>query len=428
MNSLLNPLLPLHSIRTWPAEAEAAGRAGIVRLRTVALWSLAAACLALQTACSPPKPAAMPTPKVTVQQPQLATVTNWDEYPGHLEAVEMVEIRPRVSGYIDSIHFQDGAEVKAGDLLFVIDPRPYDAEVAVADARRKQAETHLEWTRNDLKRAEGLRGTKAISEEEYDSRSKAVLEAEAALAAAKATGTTAHLNLEYTQIKAPVSGKVGRRLLTVGNFVQLQSNGGAASVLATLVSVDPIYCYFDVEEAAYQKYLSNAKAGDTNGCNLPCELALVNEQGFTHRGRMDFFDNQVNPQTGTIRLRAVFENADRSLVPGMFANLRVLAGPPQQALLVPDVAVQSDLGYKYVYVANADGKVETRPITIGRAHDPMREVLKGLTAQDDVVVNGLMMLRPGIKVEVQRAQGASKVEAENTKAPVEGPSKAKPQI
>src|SRR5262249_27859504 len=151
---------------------------------------------------------------------------------GHLEAVEMVEIRPRVSGYIDSIHFQDGAEVKAGDLLFVIDPRPYEAEVAVAQARRQQAETHLEWTRNDLKRAEGLRGTKAISEEEYDSRNKAVLEAEAALAAAKATGTTARLNLEYTQVKAPVSGKIGRRLLTVGNFVQLQSNGGSASVLA----------------------------------------------------------------------------------------------------------------------------------------------------------------------------------------------------
>jgi RND family efflux transporter MFP subunit len=381
------------------------------------------ACAALFTACSPPKPAAMPTPKVTVQQPQLATVTNWDEYPGHLEAVETVELRPRVSGYIDSIHFQDGAEVKAGDLLFVIDPRPYEAEVAVAQARRQQAETHLEWTRNDLKRAEGLRGTKAISEEEYDSRSKAVLEAEAALAAAKATGTTARLNLEYTQIKAPVSGKIGRRLLTVGNFVQLQSNGGSASVLATLVSLNPIYCYFDVEEAAYQKYLSNAKAGETNGCGVPCELALVNEKGYTHQGRLDFFDNQVNPQTGTIRLRAVFDNADRNLVPGMFANLRVLAGPPQQALLVPDVAVQSDLGYKYVYVADAENKVETRAITIGRAHDAMREVLQGLTAQDRVVVNGLVTLRPGAKVEVQEVRAEARnpnSEVESTKSSTEG--------
>jgi RND family efflux transporter MFP subunit len=398
--------------------------------RTAALLLATAACAALLTACSPPKPAAIPTLKVTVQQPLLATVTNWDEYPGHLEAVEMVEIRPRVSGYIDSIHFQDGAEVKAGDLLFVIDPRPYQAEVDVAQARRQQAETHLEWTRNDLKRAEGLRGTKAISEEEYDSRSKAVLEAEAALAAAKATGATARLNLEYTQIKAPVSGKIGRRLLTVGNFVQLQGSGGSASVLATLVSLDPIYAYFDVEEAAYRAYRSNAKVAEGNGGVVPCELALVDEKDFLHRGRLDFFDNQVNPQTGTIRLRAVFENTDRTLVPGMFANLRVLAGPPQQALLVPDVAVQSDQGYKFLYVADTENKVQRRDVDIGRAHGPLRTVVKGLNPQERVIVNGLVLLRPGAKVEVQEAQAegrSPKSEAENTKAPAEGQPKSKPQ-
>jgi RND family efflux transporter MFP subunit len=397
---------------------------------TLTLCLLPIACAALLTACSPPKPAALPPPKVTVKQPQLATVTNWDEYPGHLEAVEMVDIRPRVSGYIDSIHFQDGAEVKAGDLLFVIDPRPYQADLDQAQARRKQAETHLEWTRDDLKRAEGLRGTKAISEEEYDSRSKAVLEAEAALAAAKANETTARLNLEYTQIKAPVSGKIGRRMLTAGNFVQLQSNGGSATVLATLVSLDPIYCYFDVEEAAYERYRSNARAAETNGGGLPCELALVNEPGFTHRGHLDFFDNQVNPQTGTIRLRAVFENQDRTLVPGMFANLRVLAGPPERALLVPDVAVQSDQGYKFLYVANAESKVERRDVDIGRAHGQLRAVVKGLTPQDRVIVNGLIMLRPGMTVEVQEASSEvrkPKSEAENTKAPNQEQPKSKPQ-
>ena len=254
-------------------------------------------CTAMLTACSPPKPVALPTPRVTVKQPELTTVTNWDEYPGHLEAVEMVEIRPRVSGYIDSIHFQDGAEVKAGDLLFVIDPRPYQAELEQAQARRQQAETHLELVQNDLKRADSLRGTKAISEEEYDSRSKAVRESEAALVAAKANETTARLNLDYTRITAPVSGKIGRRLLTVGNFVQLQSSGGSASVLATLVSLDPIYAYFDVEEEAFQKYRSNARQAEANGGMIPCELALVNEQGFGHRGHLDIFDNQVNPQT-----------------------------------------------------------------------------------------------------------------------------------
>ena len=359
-----------------------------------------------------------------MDSPRLATVTNWDEYPGHLEAVEMVEIRPRVSGYIDSIQFQDGAEVKAGDLLFVIDPRPYQADLDQAQARRQQAETHLQLTRDDLKRAEALRGTKAISEEEYDSRSNAVRESEAALAAAKASEAAARLNLDYTQIKAPVSGKIGRRLLTVGNFVQLQGNGGSATVLATIVSQDPIYCYFDVEEAAYHKYLSNAKVAQANGGSIPCELALVDEQGFCHRGRLDFFDNQVNPQSGTIRLRAVFDNGDRALVPGMFANARVLAGPPEQALLIPDVAVQSDQGYKFVYVAKGDNQVETRSIEIGRAHEPMRAVLKGLTPDDRVVVNGLMMLRPGIKVEVQEA----KSDAKGTEKTAEQPKpEGKPQ-
>jgi RND family efflux transporter MFP subunit len=338
----------------------------------------------------------------------------------------MVEIRPRVTGYIDSIHFQDGAEVKAGDLLFVIDPRPYQAELEQVQARRQQAETHLELARDDLKRAESLRGTKAISEEEYDSRSNAVRESAAALVAAKAIEATARLNLDYTQIKAPVSGKIGRRLLTVGNFVQLQGNGGSATVLATLVSLDPIYCYFDMEEAAYRKYRSNAKTAGADGGALPCELALVNEQGFLHRGHLDFFDNQVNPQTGTIRLRAVFENADRALVPGMFANLRVLAGPPQEALLIPDVAVQSDLGYKYVFVANEENKVETHPIEIGRAHDPLREVLKGLTAQDRVIVNGLMLLRPGVKVEVQGEKSEVRVEKTATEGQAKPTSKPQP--
>jgi RND family efflux transporter MFP subunit len=415
-------------------------------------WLSPALCAAVLTACSPPKAAPLPPPKVTVSPPQLATVTNWDEYPGHLDAVEMVEIRPRIAGYIDSIHFQEGTEVKGGDLLFVIDPRPYQAELEHAQAQRQQAEAHLEWTRNDLKRAEGLRGTKAISEEEYDSRSKAVLEAQASLAAAKASEATARINLDYTQIKAPISGKIGRRLVTPGNFVQLQGNGGSATVLATIVSVNPIYCYFDVEESAFLKYRSSVNAGTSNvtaganatfnvvasgaaplsyqwqfngtnppdsGGGLACELALVNEEGFAHQGRLDFFDNQVNPQTGTIRLRAVFDNGDRTLVPGMFANVRVLAGPPEQTLVVPDVAVGSDQGYKYVFVVNAEDVVNKRDITTGRAHGALRAVLKGLTPEDRVVVNGLMMLRPGAKVVVQTPE--SKAQSEKAAAPTEKP-------
>jgi RND family efflux transporter MFP subunit len=395
-----------------------------LRLINVGLpWLLAALCAAVLTACSPPKAAPLPPPKVTVSQPQLATVTNWDEYPGHLEAVEMVEIRPRVAGYIDSIHFQEGTEVKVGDLLFVIDPRPYQADLDHAQAQRQQAETHLELTRNDLKRAESMRGTKAISEEEYDTRSNAVREAEAALVAARASEATARINLDYTQIKAPISGKIGRRLVTAGNFVQLQGNGGSATVLATIVSVNPIYCYFDVEESAFLKYRSSAKVAETNSGGLVCELALVNEEGFAHRGRLDFFDNQVNPQSGTIRLRAVFENGDRALVPGMFANLRVLADPPVQTLVVPDVAVQSDQGYKFVYVANADDKAEARSIKIGRAHGPLRAVVEGLKPDDRVIVNGLMLLRPGAKVVIQTLE--SKAQSDKAAAPADKPQ-AKP--
>ena len=384
---------------------------------------LAAAGLAALSGCMRQKPpAAAPALKVTVSHPQSMMVTNWDEYPGHIEAVEMVELRPRVSGYLDSIHFEDGAEVKAGDLLFVIDPRPYQAELDRAAAARRQADTHLQWAKDDLKRAEALRGTRAISEEEYDSRNKTAREAEAALAAAEAAEATARLNLAYTRIIAPISGKIGRRLVTVGNLVQSSS---PATMLATIVTQDPIYCYFDVEESAFLKYRNNAKlaaAAEASGA-LPCELQLANESGFGHRGRLDFFDNQVNQNTGTIRLRAVFDNGGRELVPGMFANLRVLDGAPEQALVVPDVAVGSDQGYKFVYVVNAESKSEARYIQTGRAHGSLRTVLKGLTPEDRVVVNGLVMLRPGVKVEAQSQTAtteSSESKSQSPTAKVEG--------
>lgn len=376
--------------------------------RTVYLLIVLAAAVA---SCQPQKPAAPPPPKVTVSQPQSAIVTNWDEYPGHLEAVEMVELRPRVSGYIESIHFQDGAEVKAGDLLFVIDPKPYQADLDHAEALRGQAETHLELVNNDLRRANSLRGTKAISEEEYDSRSKAVREAEAALAAARAAEATARLNLDYTRITSPINGKIGRRLVTAGNLVQMQGNGGA-TLLATIVSLDPIYCYFDVSEEAFVKYCGQthaAQSGPASTLGLPCELGLADDPEFSYRGRLDFYNNEVDSQTGTIRLRATFENAARGLMPGMFARVRIPAGPPEQTLLVPDVAVQSDQGYKFVYIANAENKVETRSIEIGAAQGALRSVRKGLTPQDRVIVNGLLMLRPDIKVDVQTAEAKNPV-------------------
>jgi RND family efflux transporter MFP subunit len=365
-------------------------------------YLLAALAAGLCSCSHPPAPAA-PPPRVSVSLPHRDTVTNWDEYPGHIEAVETVELRPRVTGYLESIHFQDGAEVKAGDLLFVIDPKPYQAELERTQAQQREAETRLELARNDLKRADALRGSRAMSEEEYDSRSKAVREAEGALGAAAAAQSAAQLNLDYTRITAPISGKIGRRLVTVGNLVQTQGNGGA-TVLATIVSLDPIYCYFDVEEGAFLKYRTQtAELAPAADAALACELGLVSEQGFGHRGRVDFFDNQVNPQTGTIRLRAVFANADRLLVPGMFANVRVLAGQPAESLLVPDVAVLSDQGYKYVYLVNAQNRIEARSVQTGRAHGAWRTILNGLDTSDRIVTNGLVMLRPGIEVQVQTA-------------------------
>ncbi len=321
-------------------------RTAALFLKSILLVALAAAAL---TACAPDnsqsQKAAPTIPKVTVVQPQVTTVTNWDEYPGHLEAVETVEIRPRVSGYLEAIHFQDGAEVKAGDLLFEIDAKPYQAELDRAQAERQSADIRLELAKNDLKRAETLRASRAISDEEYDSRSKAVRQADSALAAAKASETMAQINLDYTQIKAPISGKIGRRAITPGNLVQLQGNGGAATVLATIVSMNPIYCYFDANESAYLTYRKSGTATGKSG-SIPCQLVLGSDKSFSATGSVDFFDNQVEEQTGTIRMRAVFANEDHTLVPGLFANVRVPAGPPQGVLLIPEEVINSDQGRK----------------------------------------------------------------------------------
>jgi RND family efflux transporter MFP subunit len=362
----------------------------------------------------------LPPIKVTVARPQQMTLTNWDEYPGHVEAVEAVEVRARVTGYLESIHFVDGTEVKAGDLLFVIDPTPYQAELDRTMAMRRQAETHLELTRNDLARAEKLRGP-AISEEELDMRTKAAHEAEDALKGSRAAEEAAKLNLDYTRITAAVGGQVSRRLVTPGNLVQ--ANG--TPVLATLVTVAPIYCYFDVPEEAFLQYrlCFQAEQSGKSSLSMPCELKLGNEEGFPRRGRVDYVDNQVNSKTGTIRLRAVFANEDRALVPGMFATVRVPAGPPVQALVVPDVAVMADQNYKFVYVVSPEGTADVRPIKVGFSHGPLRTVLEGLTPQDRLVINGLVMVRRGAKLEVKE-EGAP---AGETKTPATRSAQTPPQ-
>jgi RND family efflux transporter MFP subunit len=349
--------------------------------------------------CKPPAAPVMPPAKVTVAQPQMGTVTNWDEFPGHIEAVETVDVRPRVSGYVESIHFVDGATVKAGDLLFVIDPKPFQADLERAQAEVLRAETRLTLSKNDLQRAESLRGTKAISDEEFDTRSQAVREGEAARAAARATEVTARLNYEYTQVKAPITGRMGRRLVTMGNVVQ-GSGMMPGTLLATLVSLDPVYCSFDAEESVFNRYRQQ-RGGGAGGKNaVPCEVGLAGEDGYPHRGVVDFFDNRVDERSGTLRLRATCPNPDGRLMPGMFARVRVLAGAPSEAMLVPAVAVRSDQGNKVVLVVNDKSVVEPRIVEVGRQHGASLVVNRGLTLTDRVVVNGLMMARPGSPVEV----------------------------
>ncbi|MDB6110956.1 MAG: mexE [Pedosphaera sp.] len=369
------------------------------------LGSLAALCL-LATACQKSSPPAVrPPPAVTASQPAQREVVEWDEYPGRLDAVAMVEVRARVSGYLQSVQFKDGAEVKKGDLLFVIDPRPYQAELDHAEANLKQAETRLALASNDLTRAERLLQSKAISAEEADSRSNAKREAEAMIQSARALVETAKLNFEYTHIIAPVDGRIGRKLMTEGNLVN--GNQGQSTLLTTIVSVDPVYCYFDADEQSalkYQQMTREGKGDNMRDGQVVCELELANEKGFPHKGVLDFVDNRIDPATGTLRVRGVFPNPspDRLLQPGYFARVRVPGSGKYQTLLVPDLAVGTDQGQKFLYVINDQDMVEYKMVKLGPIIDGLRVVREGIQSNDWVMVNGLMSVRPGAKVTPKR--------------------------
>jgi multidrug efflux system membrane fusion protein len=370
------------------------------------VWgSLAALCL-LATACQKAAPpAARPPSPVTASQPAQREVVEWDEYPGRLDAVATVEVRARVSGYLQSVQFKDGAEVKKGDLLFVIDPRPYQADLDHAEANLKQAETRLQLACNDLTRAERLLQSKAISAEEADSRSNAKREAEALVQSARALVETAKLNFEYTHITAPVDGRIGRKLMTEGNLVN--GNQGQSTLLTTIVSVDPIYCYFDADERAalkYQQMTREGKGENMRDGQVVCELELANETGFPHKGVLDFVDNRVDSATGTLRVRGLFSNPspDRVLQPGYFARVRVPGSGKYRTLLVPDQAVGTDQGQKFLYVINDQDTVEYKMVKLGPIIDGLRVIREGIQSNDWVMVNGLMSVRPGVKVAPKR--------------------------
>jgi multidrug efflux system membrane fusion protein len=378
------------------------------RLRIIGVGASAAICLALG-ACKPKganqgAAGSGAAPTVTASQPVQKEVMEWDEYPGRLEATEMVEIRARVNGYLQSIHFKDGAEVKKGELLFVIDPRPYQAALDHAEADLVQAQTRLELAANDAARAERLLKSKAISEEEADSRNKAKREAEAAIQSAKASVEVARLNLEYTQITAPINGRASRKMITEGNLVN--GNQGQSTLLTTIVSLDPIYCYFEPDERAVLKYQQLAREGKQSGMSaaIACELELANETGYPHHGALDFVDNQINPNTGTLRLRGVFQNPgpDHILQPGFFARVRVPGSPKYKGLLVPELAIGMDQAQKVVYVVNAQNTIDVHPVKLGPVVDGLRVIREGVQPEDWVVINGLMSVRAGAKVNPQK--------------------------
>lgn len=379
-------------------------RFGGVRFRSAWL-----ALLAALASCSPPAPQAQPgpgpgqgPPPVVVAQPLVKRVTEWDEYTGRFAAVERVEVRARVSGYLDSVNFEDGQIVEKGDLLFVIDQRPFQAALDQARAQLSEAEARLQLASNDRERAERLRQSNAISEEEYDQRLQAERQAEAAREAGQAQVRAARLDLEFTQVRAPVTGRISDHAVSVGNLV----SGGAAesTLLTTIVSLDPIHFEFTASEAAFLKYLrlndSGRRVSSRDVAN-PVFVKLIDEDEFRHEGRMNFVDNQIDPNTGTMRGRAVFDNPDGFLTPGVFGRLRLLGSDQYDAMLIPDSAILSDQSRKFVWVVGADNTVAYRPLELGPVIEGLRVVRGGLAPDEQIIIEGLQRARPGAPVTPQ---------------------------
>ncbi|AGW89618.1 MULTISPECIES: efflux RND transporter periplasmic adaptor subunit [Cupriavidus] len=331
-----------------------------------------------------------PAPAVEVAAAVGQTITEWDEFSGRLEAVERVEIRPRVSGTIEAVHFRDGAIVKKGDPLFTIDPRPYAAEVARAEAALAAAQVRASHAQSEKVRAQRLLDDNAISRREFDERINAASETSADVRGAQAALEAARLNLGYTRIVAPVAGKVSRAEITVGNLV---AAGAAAPPLTTLVSVSPVYAAFEVDEQSYLRYTAPGAAGGKDG--LPVYLGLADEDGHPHQGKIQSVDNRLDPRSGTIRVRAVFDNEDGRLLPGLYGKVRLGGGAPRPAVLVNDRAIGTDQGKKFVLVADKANKLAYREVELGPTHEGLRVIRKGLASGETIVVNGLQRVRPG---------------------------------
>jgi RND family efflux transporter MFP subunit len=342
-------------------------------------------------------PPAMP---VSVAQPVKRNVVNWIEFSGRFEASALVEIRAQISGVLEQVHFKDGQEIKKGSLLFVVDPRPFEAALRQAQANLEISRTRVDLANSELERAKGLKKTGNIPESTYQIRQQAALEAKGGLQAAQATAEKAQLDLDYTQIRAPISGRIGEKNITEGNLI---SSGSSGAALTTIVTYDPIHFYFDIDEQSYLTYQRNVGTSSQSR-NANVHIALSDEADFSHEGTLDFLSNQFDSATGTIRARATVPNKDGLLTPRMFGRIRLAASGQYEALVVPDSVVVTDQSRKLVLTVAQDGTVQPRPVELGPKVETFRIIRSGLKGDENIIVNGMMRARPGSKVMPQTTQ------------------------
>jgi membrane fusion protein, multidrug efflux system len=344
-----------------------------------------------------------PPPEVSVANVLAKPVHQWDEFTGRVAAVESVELRPRVSGYVQRVAYQEGQEVRKGDLLFVIDPRPYKAALdrAQADLERARSESRLAQAQDA--RAQTLIEAKAISREEFETRKAATSGTNASVRAAEAAVTSAQLDLQFTQVRSPISGRAGRALVTEGNLAQAD-----ATLLTTVVSQDPVFVYFESDEQSFLRYAELARKGERDDTKNPVRVGLASDIGYPHEGTVDFVDNQVDPRTGTIRARAVLRNPDRIFTPGLYARVQLQGTGEFKAMLIDDKAVLTDQDRKYVYVLGPKNEAVRKDVVLGRSIDGLRVVQSGLTPSDKVIVHGVQKIFfPGMPVSPKQiAMGA----------------------
>jgi len=391
--------------------------------RRLAMAGVSILAAAVLTACSGShaEEAGMPPPPSVSAAPVLVKqVSQWDDFSGRVEAVESVELRPRVSGYIDKVNYVEGQEVKKGDVLFTIDARSYRAELDRATAELNRARTQAQVSRSEADRARRLSDQQAISTETWEQRRAVSEQALAQVQAAQAAVDAARLNMEFTQVRAPINGRAGRAMVTAGNLV---TAGDSASVLTTLVSLDKVHVYFDADEGTFLRYAQMARKGERpseRDSELPVKVGLSGEDGYPHEGKVDFLDNQVTRSTGTIRVRALLDNADRAFTPGLFARVQLLGSGQFQAMLIDEKAVLTDQDRKFVYVVDKDNKAQRRDIQLGRNADGLRIVEQGLKAGDRVIIDGVQkVFMPGMPVQ------AKAVAMQPVAAPVAAPAVAK---